>query len=81
MLVLARRVNEAIIIGGQIKVTIVEVNKGKVKLGIEAPADISVHREEVFQEIQRENLLAQGVPLEQMKALETLLQQAQKKPK
>lgn len=73
MLVLARRVNESIIIGDQIKVTIVEVNKGKVKLGIEAPANVSVHREEVYKEIQRENLMAQEMPLEQMKALQTLL--------
>lgn len=73
MLVLARRVNESIIIGDHIKVTIVEVNKGKVKLGIEAPATVSVHREEVYKEIQRENLIAQGMPLEQMKALQALL--------
>lgn len=78
MLVLARRVNESIIIGDNIKVTIVEVNKGKIKLGIEAPNNISVHREEVYREIQQENLAAQGVPIDQLKALKTLFQTSKK---
>lgn len=48
MLVLSRKRNESIIIdGGKIKITVVEVRGDKVRLGIEAPTDISVHREEV----------------------------------
>ncbi|HOJ78130.1 MAG TPA: carbon storage regulator CsrA [Bacillota bacterium] len=58
MLVLTRKRNESIIIGDDIKVTIVEVKGDQVKLGITAPKDITVHREEIYLEIQRENQLA-----------------------
>ena len=54
MLVLSRHRNEAILIGGRlIKIIVVDIRGDKVRLGIEAPDDISVHREEVFDEIQR----------------------------
>lgn len=52
MLVLSRHRDEAIIIGENIKITIVDVRGGKVRLGIEAPKGIAVHREEVFDQIQ-----------------------------
>ena len=55
MLVLTRRTDEAIMIGDSIKIIIVDVRKDQVKLGIEAPADIAIHRMEVYEEIQREN--------------------------
>lgn len=58
MLVLTRKRNESIIIGDDIKVTIVEVKGDQVKLGITAPKDITVHREEIYLEIQKENQLA-----------------------
>jgi carbon storage regulator len=54
MLVLSRKKNEAIIIGDNIKLVIVEVRGDKVRLGIEAPNGISVHREEVYNAIKRE---------------------------
>jgi carbon storage regulator len=47
MLVLSRKLNEAIVIGGNIKIVIVEVRGDKVRLGIEAPKDVPVHRQEV----------------------------------
>lgn len=78
MLVLARRVNESIIIGNNVKVTIVEVNKGKIKLGIEAPPSVSVHREEVYLEIQKENLAAHGTNPEQVETLTSLLKSDKK---
>ncbi len=59
MLVLARKVNQSVMIGDEIKITIIEVSQGKVKLGISAPGHVSVHREEVWTEIQKENFLAQ----------------------
>ncbi|MHA1592377.1 MAG: carbon storage regulator CsrA [Candidatus Heimdallarchaeaceae archaeon] len=54
MLVLGRKKDESIIIGDDIKVTIVDVRGDKVRLGIDAPRSISVHRKEVYEAIQRE---------------------------
>lgn len=47
MLVLSRKVNESIIIGGNIKVTFISYEKGRARLAVEAPQEISIHREEV----------------------------------
>jgi len=55
MLVLSRQRDESIIIGDNIVVTIVDVRGDKVRLGIDAPREISVHRREVYEAIQREN--------------------------
>ncbi len=54
MLVLGRYKDESIIIGDDIKVTIVDVKGDKVKLGIDAPRSIPVHREEIYEIIQEE---------------------------
>ncbi len=51
MLVLSRKLNESIIINDNIIVTIIEVRGDKVRLGIEAPRDISVHRQEIYEAI------------------------------
>ena len=51
MLVLTRKKNESIVINDVIKVTIVEIRGDKVRLGIEAPREIEVHREEVYEQI------------------------------
>lgn len=51
MLVLSRRENESICIGDDIKIMVVEVRGDKVRLGIEAPRDVTVHRQEVFDAI------------------------------
>ena len=55
MLVLSRKRNESIIIGDDIVITIVDIRGDKVRLGIESPSDISVHRQEVYDAIKREN--------------------------
>jgi carbon storage regulator len=55
MLVLSRQRDESIIIGDNIVVTIVDIRGDKVRLGIQAPTEIPVHRREVFEAIQREN--------------------------
>ena len=55
MLVLSRQRDESIIIADNIKITIVDIRGDKVRLGIDAPKDIPVHRQEVFDAIQREN--------------------------
>ena len=54
MLVLSRRKNESVIINDNIVITVVEVRGEKVRLGINAPTDIPVHRQEVWDAIQRE---------------------------
>ena len=54
MLVLSRQKNESIVIGDDIYITIVDVRGDKVRLGITAPKEISVHRSEVYEAIQRE---------------------------
>ncbi|MGL4422156.1 MAG: carbon storage regulator CsrA [Gemmataceae bacterium] len=51
MLVLSRKKNETIIINNDIVITVVEIRGDKVRLGIVAPKDVSVHREEVYQAI------------------------------
>ena len=54
MLVLSRKLNESIIIDDQIKITIVEIRGDKIRLGIEAPKHVAVHRREVYDAIQRQ---------------------------
>ncbi|HID24750.1 MAG TPA: carbon storage regulator CsrA [Planctomycetaceae bacterium] len=54
MLVLSRKKDETIIIGDHIKIMVIDIRKDKVRLGIEAPRDVSVHRREVYEAIQRE---------------------------
>ncbi|QAR32243.1 carbon storage regulator [Geovibrio thiophilus] len=58
MLVLSRKTNESIIIGENIEIRIVEVAGKSVKLGIDAPRDVSVHRKEIFEAIKEENIQA-----------------------
>jgi carbon storage regulator len=55
MLVLGRRQGENIRIGDDIKVIVLEVRGGQIKLGIEAPLSVQVHREEIYERIQRQN--------------------------
>lgn len=54
MLVLSRKINETICIGDAVTVTVVSVHGDKVKLGVEAPRDVPVHRSEVWVRVQRE---------------------------
>lgn len=54
MLVLSRKKDERIIIGDQITVMVIEIRGDKVRLGIDAPKEVTVHREEVYEAIRRE---------------------------
>jgi carbon storage regulator len=58
MLILTRRVGESLRIGDEVSVTVLEVNGNQVRLGIDAPKDVPVHREEIFQRIAEENQTA-----------------------
>jgi len=55
MLVLSRQRDESIIIGDNIVITVVDIRGDKVRLGIDAPKEVPVHRQEVYEAIQREN--------------------------
>ncbi|MDH3717393.1 MAG: carbon storage regulator CsrA [Planctomycetota bacterium] len=70
MLVLSRQRDESIMIGDNIVVTIVDVRGDKVRLGIEAPTEIPVHRQEVYEAIQRENRRASQLQPKDVKQLD-----------
>ena len=54
MLILTRRISESIIIGDDVKITVLGVKGNQVRLGVDAPKEVSVHREEIYQRIQQE---------------------------
>ncbi len=67
MLVLSRQRDETIMIGDNIEITIVDIRGDKVRLGITAPKDITVHRKEVYEAIKRENRQASQMKTEDIK--------------
>lgn len=58
MLVLTRKISEKIVIGDDIEIVLVDIGKDQVKIGINAPRSVKVHRWEVYEEIQKENIEA-----------------------
>ncbi len=58
MLILTRKLGETIRIGNEIEVTILDIKGRQIRVGINAPSDITVHREEVYQIIREQNILA-----------------------
>ena len=54
MLILTRRVGESVVIGGDVTVTVLGVKGNQTRLGVNAPRDIAVHREEIYERIKRE---------------------------
>jgi carbon storage regulator len=71
MLILSRKPGESIVIDGKVRVTVMRLDGDVVKIGIEAPADVPVHRQEVYEEIQRNNqqaLTRHSAPLPKLAA-------------
>jgi len=75
MLVLTRKRHEAIKIGDDIEVKILAIEGDQIKIGIEAPQSIDIHRKEVYLEIQRQNNEAANVSLELLQLLSQSRQQ------
>jgi carbon storage regulator len=73
MLILARKPNESIIIGDQIEVSVIDIKGDQVKIGITAPKNIKVYREEVYRAIQKENIEAIKTSPEKLSGLERLI--------
>jgi carbon storage regulator len=84
MLVLSRQKNEAIMIGDDIEITVVDIRGDRVRLGIAAPHSVAVHRKEVYESIRRENIEASRSQVQDLTQLDTLLggpAKDEKKPK
>lgn len=73
MLILTRKKDESIVIGNDIVIKVVDVEEGRVRLGISAPGDVSIHRYEVYEAIQRENKEAALDRQVSIKDLDTLI--------
>lgn len=78
MLVLSRKPNESIMIGNDIEVKIVEVKGDYVKLGITAPKCIPVHRKEIYEAIQRENIEAVKTNVTDLSQLDDIFKKKEK---
>ena len=61
MLVLSRKAEESMYIGDDIKITVLDIRGGQVRIGITAPDDVKIHREEVYNRISSENQIANEV--------------------
>lgn len=78
MLVLARKRDQSIMIGDDVEIIIVDVHGDQVKLGITAPRHVPVHRKEIYEEIQRENIKAAEARVEKVAGLEILFKKQKK---
>jgi len=72
VLVLSRKENEGIVIGDGITVRVMAIEDGRVRLGIDAPSEVSINREEVFEAIRNENRKAASASAEALGALNAM---------
>ena len=75
MLILTRKLGESINIGDQIKVTIYEINNNHVRIGIEAPKETKIYREEIYDKIMDENRLASQSRKDSVAKIATMFQE------
>ena len=80
MLILSRKINESIMIGDQVEISVVDNKGDQVKLGIKAPRQVKVFRREVYAAIQEENLKAAGTPPERLPSLQELILKPPERP-
>ena len=69
MLVLTRKSGEAINVGDEITVTVLEIRGNQVRLGIQAPLDIAIHRKELYEKIKIENLMSSRLSVDDFKKI------------
>ncbi len=81
MLVLSRQRDETIMIGDEIEITVVDIRGDKVRLGINAPRQVDVHRKEVYEAIKRENDEASRVQIDDLNVANINLRRLGKSPK
>ncbi len=74
MLILARKIGEAITIADDIVVKVLEIKNGQVKLGIDAPNSIAIHRNEVYERIKEENVRAASESPQDLSSLSDILE-------
>ena len=78
MLILTRKIGEGIILGDDIRIAVLEIRGKQIRIGIEAPSNVVVLREEIYQRIQEENLQAAGVRDVDLKELTNIWKQKKK---
>ena len=76
MLVLSRKLNEKIMIGDMIEVSILELSKDRVKIGVNAPKQIAVHRKEVYEMVHTVNIDASRIAADDLDAIQNLITQS-----
>jgi carbon storage regulator len=79
MLVLTRRPGQSVYIGGDVKITLVEIKGSQVRIGIDAPSSVRIYREEIYLQIQEENKLAASETISSPKEIQ--IQTIMKMPK
>lgn len=79
MLALTRKKEESIMIGDKIEIKILEIQGDKVKIGIEAPKNVTIYRKEIFLEIQEENKIAAQINVDHFDSIKDMMKKISRK--